>query len=481
MSIKERFEGVGFTPEEKLDLTARLERAAEQEDNMTSATKRKIKRISGGMVFGVAAAVMMTAGALAAVLNPGLRGWFDTQTPGGQEMLENSIYRLDRSETYNGWTVSLGECVGDDSSVYIWVDLTAPKGTVLVPPENGFISLGGGVMDKTGSKPEDRAGIMTASHKLEDLDPADNRISALLEVTSDNGLRGRTVEISIDPIVDEWTTTDPETGESVWHTEGTELTAAVRDHEWVFEDITLDYPDQTIRLEPNVEVPWLDGTTTVTRLEISPLNAYMTLEGGSCEEYVACVPRGSGSQITVGGITITSGSSDHNWDDERQDFERAREMEESLTVELALRDGSRVVSQISSGVREHDYREGAEGPKTPYASFSGGYSTERAYSVLDPAQVDHVTVCGVDIPLTSREDGGSAAPEQTAKPSAMEGVVSAKKGLNVRSGPGTRFQVLTAVPKGTRLDILGEESGFYQVGLSGGGIGYASKNHISVE
>lgn len=63
----------------------------------------------------------------------------------------------------------------------------------------------------------------------------------------------------------------------------------------------------------------------------------------------------------------------------------------------------------------------------------------------------------------------------------MEGVVSAKKGLNVRSGPGTRFQVLTAVPKGTRLDILGEESGFYQVSLSGGGIGYASKNHISVE
>lgn len=60
-------------------------------------------------------------------------------------------------------------------------------------------------------------------------------------------------------------------------------------------------------------------------------------------------------------------------------------------------------------------------------------------------------------------------------------MVSAKKGLNVRSGPGTRFQVLTAVPKGTRLDILGEESGFYQVGLSGGRIGYASKNHISVE
>ena len=63
MNIKESFERVGFTPEEKMDLTARLERAAEQEDNMTRATKQRIKKISGGMIFGIAAAVMMTAGA----------------------------------------------------------------------------------------------------------------------------------------------------------------------------------------------------------------------------------------------------------------------------------------------------------------------------------------------------------------------------------------------------------------------------------
>lgn len=196
MSIKERFESVGFTPEEKLDLTARLERAAEQEENMTSATKRKIKRISGGMVFGVAAAVMMTAGALAAVLNPGLRGWFDTQTPGGQETLEKSIYKLDRSQTYNGWTVSLKECVGDDSSVYILVEATAPEGTVLARPENGSITLIGGI---------DTMGIGASSYVLEDEDPADNRISAMLDASvysTSEKLRGKTVTISIDPIVD---------------------------------------------------------------------------------------------------------------------------------------------------------------------------------------------------------------------------------------------------------------------------------------
>ena len=51
--------------------------------------------------------------------------------------MEDGIYRLDRSETYNGWTVTLEECMGDETSVYIWVDVTAPEGTRLTAPENG--------------------------------------------------------------------------------------------------------------------------------------------------------------------------------------------------------------------------------------------------------------------------------------------------------------------------------------------------------
>lgn len=476
MSIKERFESVGFTPEEKLDLTARLERAAEQEENMTSATKRKIKRISGGMVFGVAAAVMMTAGALAAVLNPGLRGWFDTQTYGTQEKLEQGIYRLDRSETYNGWTISLGECVGDDNSVYIWGDVAAPEGTVLAFPEDGGLRAACQMEGQTG-----RLGSIGA-YFMDD-DPTDNHVSMLIKplVMWGESPRGETVTLRLGPVADDWTTYDPETGEGEWHTEGSELTAAIRGHEWIFEDLTLDYPDQTIRMEPNVEVPWLGGTTTVTNLEVSPLGTYVTLEGGSCGEYVAhmnTAPTSEGGEtISSGGLTITFGGSDGGWE------EKSYEMERSVTLELTLRDGT----QLTPGnckASKSDYKEGLEGPETPYYFFGRTYDGNNAAnptSVLDPAQVDHVTVCGVDIPLTSQEDGGSAAPEQTAKPSVMEGVVNAKKGLNVRSGPGTRFQVLTAVPKGTRLEILGEESGFYQVSLSGGRIGYASKNHISVE
>ena len=478
MSIKERFESVGFTPEEKLDLTARLERAAEQEDNMTSATKRKIKRISGGMVFGVAAAVMMTAGALAAVLNPGLRGWFDTQTYGTQEKLEQSIYRLDRSQTYNGWTITLGECVGDDHGVYIWGDVAAPEGTVLDFSEDSYLSATCWMEGQT-----DRLGSIGA-HFMDD-DPTDNHVSVLIRpfMTWGESPRGETVTLHLGPIVDDVCTYGPEL-EGGWRevlSTGSELTEAIRDHEWVFEDLTLDYPDQTIRMEPNVEVPWLGGTTTVTNLEVSPLGTYVTLEGGACGEYVAHMhtdPVHEGGETTTsGGFTITFGGSDGGWDDKQ------REMESGITLELTLRDGTQVLpGNIAASTS--DYKEGLEGPETPCYFFGRTYDGNSGLdpiSVLDPAQVDHVTVCGVDIPLTSQEDGGSAAPDQTAKPAAMEGVVSAKKGLNVRSGPGTRFRVLTAVPKGTRLDILGEENGFYQVGYSDGKIGYVSKNHISVQ
>lgn len=474
MSIKERFENVGFTPEEKLDLTARLERAAEQEENMTDATKRKIKRISGGMVFGIAAAVVMTAGALAAVLNPGLRGWFDTAGPGAPETLEKGIYRLDRSETYNGWTVALAECAGDDNSLYIWADVTAPEGTVLTTPGEGYFDTVCRVEGAEGS-----FGAMSY-----DDDPTDNHVSILLRswIMYENP-RGKTVDIRLSPIVDTWWIEDPETREEQSY-RGSELTAAIRDHEWVFEDVTLDYPDQTIHLEPNVEVPWLDGATTVTQLKVSPLSTYVMVEGGSCGDYVAYemmppVTEGGETIFEEGGVTITVGGSDGGWG------RNEREMREALTVELVLQDGTRL-TPLNYVSRECDYKKGIEGPETPYFSFGRMYDDatlgKLSSRVLDLAQVDHVTVCGVDIPLHPEQRVTPAREEPEPAPAAnpATGTVSAGKGLNIRSGPGVRFRVLSALPKGTKLTIPGEEDGFYKVDFSGGKVGYASKKYISM-
>ena len=396
MNIKESFAHVGFTPEEKLDLTARLEQAA-KEETMKNETKRKIRKIGGGTLFGIAAAAVMTAGALAAVLNPSLRSWFDTTIPGAPETLESGIYRLNRSETYNGWTVTLDECVGDDSSVYIWVDVTAPEGTVLAPPEDGYFEL---FYFTSGSG--------TNMTQLPDEDPTDNKLSALIQHKSHNqyngSLRGKTVTIEIYPIVDCWWT-DRLTEQAQLH-KGSELTAAIRNHKWVFEDVTLDFPDQTIRLETDVEVPWLDGTTTVVGLEVSPLSVRVELEGGTCVDYLAHAssdPFAYTEEEPVvtkhdDGIVVAVGNGGNWW-------EKLFEMEQAMTVEVALMDGT--VLKPTSAIRQDEgYREDADSLEVPWLAWSRRYDDElsaRTTRVIDPAQVDHVTVCGVDIPIAPAE------------------------------------------------------------------------------
>lgn len=398
MNIKESFARVGFTPEEKLNLTARLEQAA-KEDIMTNTTKRKIKRIGGGTVLGIAAAAVMTVGALAAALNPSLRSWFDTTTPGAPETLESGIYRLDRSEAYNGWTVTLDECVGDDSSVYIWVDVTAPEGTVLAPPEDGYFELS-----------YFTAGSGTNMIQLPDEDPTDNKISALIQHNSHNqyngSLRGETVTIQIYPIVDCWWT-GRLTQQAQFH-KGSELTEAIRDHMWVFEDVTLDFPDQTLRLEPNVEVPWLDGTTTVVGLEISPLSVRVELEGGACAEYLAHANSDpfeyTGEEPVVtehdDGLVLSVGNGGDWW-------KKLLEMEQAMTVEVALQDGTTL--EPTTAIRQDEgYRKGAGGLEVPYLAWSRRYDdamSAQTTRVIDPAQVDHVTVCGVDIPVAPAGEG----------------------------------------------------------------------------
>lgn len=274
--LRHSFDPVFFTQEEKEQLTARLRQAAEQEDNMKDSTKRAIRHTSHRLIIGVAVAAALTTGALAAAVGGGLMGYFEARTPEDQSTLAEGIYQLNRSETYNGWTVELTDCIGDDSNVYLWVDVTAPEGTALTPPEGGWISS-----SFQAELPEDvSAAMMTSLTALPDEDAGDNRISFCIMINAVSGdLRGKQVDITIEPITESWVTTG-ENGDLVFHEGGT-LTEAIRDHKWVFEDVMLDYPDQTIRLEPHVEVPYLDGTATLTKVEISPLNTLVRIEGGS--------------------------------------------------------------------------------------------------------------------------------------------------------------------------------------------------------
>ena len=397
--LRHSFDPVFFTQEEKEQLTARLRQAAEQEDNMKDSTKRAIRHTSHRLIIGVAVAAALTTGALAAAVGGGLMGYFEARTPEDQSTLEEGIYQLNRSETYNGWTVELTDCIGDDSNVYLWVDVTAPEGTALTPPEGGWISS-----SFQAELPEDvSAAMMTSLTALPDEDAGDNRISFCIMINAVSGdLRGKQVDITIEPITESWVTTG-ENGDLVFHEGGT-LTEAIRDHKWVFEDVMLDYPDQTIRLEPHVEVPYLDGTATLTKVEISPLNTLVRIEGGSCYDHHKQFSAQSGAEsepeevIEVGGITITveGGSSE-------ADYWSGESCWGALDVSLALKDGT-VLETPSTGIgsRCEDGVNPDGVVKTPFVEKFFGYaeaSNVLSPRVIDPSQVDYILVCGVRIDM----------------------------------------------------------------------------------
>jgi len=390
--IRHGFERIRFTREEKADLAVRLRQAAErqEEEPMTNETKRKVRKFSRGAVISIAAALTLTAGAVAAAVSPGLRSYFDARTPEDQTALEQGIYRLDRSLTYNGWTVTLDECVGDDCQAFLWVDVTAPEGLRLKAPEGGTFESGyrldaDGISGPTGGN----------MYALEDENDRDNRISFCIEAHPflDGGVRGNTMDITLDPIVDTWVTGK---GKNAQTHEGGPLTDAIRDHSWVFEDVELNYPDQSIRLEPKLEVPYLDGTATLACVEISPMTAVVRVEGGSCyhhhtQDTFDVVSNENSDELTLGDVTILFGGTQVG---EMTDCHAA------LDVEVHMKDGTVLPSAMAAGSECDD---SSTQPDDAYVEKHILYVEENSNlipdRVIDPAQVDHVTVCGVDVPV----------------------------------------------------------------------------------
>ena len=319
-------------------------------------------------------------------------GYFETRTPEDQSTLAEGLYQLNRSETYNGWTVSLTDCIGDDTNVYLWVDVTAPEGTVLQAPGGGeFYSM------YHLESPEDRFGSNISA--LPDSDPQDNRISFCLELTSLSGnLRGQVVDLTLDPIVDVWLT-DPGTGRAVQH-RGSELTQAIRDHVWVFEEVALDFPDQAVRLTPNIQVPYLDGTATLTKVEITPLTTTVRIEGGSCYDHhgraAAQQPDRSGDLVidagSAGSITLTG-----------EDVSTWFECWDALETTLVMKDGTTLEPpQISGGASCQDGVSNEFYQGVPYVEEKSRYAENHFLidpRVIDPAQVDYILVCGVRVDL----------------------------------------------------------------------------------
>lgn len=397
--IRSEFGRVDFTLQEQEALIARLKRASEEEELMTDAAKRNVKRISRGMILGVAAACLMTAGALAAALNPGLRGYFTAANPEQQQVVEQGIYKLDRSLTYNGWTMTLDECIGDETSVFLWITLTAPQGTSLAVPEGGGFDVWYRI--PFAKMPENWTGAQIQGGFFPDSDPTDNQISFCCQISTTDGVRGETITLRLESIqAYTWGKGEDGREEMVFLPQ---ITQDIVDHQWVFEDVVLDYPDQTVVLEPKIQVPYLDGTATLTQVRISPLNVSLYLEGGSCKNAEQTPDRpGNVTQAdryATEDATVELGSGRAEESDYRP---------ENPEVTLTMKDGSTLVP---SGLWSHNWDDGIEhdeyGNILREGEASAIYTIQHAKKntdpnrILDPAQVAGITINGVTLDVSA--------------------------------------------------------------------------------
>lgn len=380
--LRHSFDPIFFTPEEKEHLTARLKQAAEQEDNMKDSTKRTIHRTSHRLILGVAVAAALTTGALAAAVSGSFLTYFEARTPEDQSTLAEGIYQLNRSETYNGWTVSLTDCIGDDTNVYLWVDVTAPEGTILAPLHDGWfygdfsLEFPAGVSGTVGS------GIAP----IPDQNPQDNRISFCLDLgVHDGTLRGQSIDVTLDTLVDRWWS-DPLTDQAELHE--WDVMGAIKDHVWVFEDVVLNYPDQAVRLTPDLEIPYMDGTATLTNIEITPLTTTVRIEGGSCYDHHGR------AAAEAAGTAIPVSSDPDNW----------FECWDALETTLVMKDGT-TVETPETGLGGSVCRDGVSSETyhgIPYVQKTFQYAENSnliAPRVIDPSQVDYILVCGVQVDL----------------------------------------------------------------------------------
>ena len=340
---------------------ARVLRALEQ----AQAPRRKRRR--GPLIAALAGAAALLMGAAAvAGLSPVLEHYFAGTPTEELTLLGAGAAPLGLSQTYAGWTVTLTDCVGDDHNVYIGIQVEAPEGTVLELPDH---SVNGGFSFETYLFDlEDPHGTYSWTlAQREDPDPSDNRLWYVLEANIvDPFQRQATIELS--DFYDFWYW-PPEVSGSWQRQERSETTRAVQGHTFRFEDVPLDYADRTIRLSPNQEVQLLDGTATLTSVEISPITVGARVEGGACVRHHGAVPcDGSCNDL--------------------------------IAITLHMKDGTQIQAG-KSGVG--GCSDDPEDASTPYGAFivSTYYYSDMGEPdrFIDPAQVEAVEVCGAIIPV----------------------------------------------------------------------------------
>ncbi len=232
-------------------------------------TVKKCGRKRRAVVLAVAACVVLAATAGAAVLHDTLQHlWTDASQP----VYEAYKTDLGRTQTVDGWTVTLTDCVGSENMLYIGVELTVPEDADpnepyrfgdydMTFPDGSRATIGGGINDAPPYDGPDGDTLHFVWHM--NVAP-DSR-------TEPQSLQGKTVDLTIDSVYRlDWNAETDRYDEIL-----------MTDHVWKFEDVKLDYPTADTTYAVNKLVEYLGGTATLDEITVSPFGVKVSISGGS--------------------------------------------------------------------------------------------------------------------------------------------------------------------------------------------------------
>lgn len=228
-----------------------------------------------GLLVALIAGLLTLAAGAALLMAPVLRTYFGES---GQYVYQKNSQILNLSQTVDGWTMTLTDCVGDDNRLYIGMEVTASEGTVLDAQGAWGAGLGVRDVDSGYNIPYQFAQEMISVeagtekpmawyvNQIPDESETDNHLRFILWANCREPLDGKCISLTVSKIYHGGSTSD---GTAIYDFDGA----------WSFQDIKLDLADQSIRLKPNLSVPVLDTTAILTELTVSPISVMVYFEG----------------------------------------------------------------------------------------------------------------------------------------------------------------------------------------------------------
>lgn len=367
---------VGFTSEEKQELSARLRQAAQSAPQHAHKPRRhRVRRAVCGALAAALAVTMLTAAVPA--FGDTLRAFFGMPV---------QSYPVGKSVTQQGWTFTVTDCLADSVTLYVALDVQAPEGTVVNPedvPELNF-DWEFFTADRT---PHNTFSSYKAEFVPEQYQGG-NHLPFVITATMGNLKDGMTFDLTI------W---DIETSEK----------SLFRANNWTTETyepvqitgIPIEIAS-TIALADDSAMDIYGGTATLTDLSISPLAVTVRVEGGSCYNHGWVVPTHPEYLLPAARPLIAQGTLENTTCD--CDFDLHLKYKDGRVVFIghSLSDIEPDYSIVSSSSGATycedgiDYRTKQPNGKDTYVSTSVRFAVPQ-----DLDQIESVIVCGKEYKL----------------------------------------------------------------------------------